>query len=62
LPDCPAPERPRLALIDGALPFDNPANVAVFLERDDVLRLYVRALEATITCFRREQKTAKGKE
>lgn len=55
LPDCPAPARPALARIDGALPFDAPANVAAFLERDDVLRLHVRALEATITCYQRKK-------
>jgi hypothetical protein len=55
LPDCPAPARPALARIDGALPFDAPANVAAFLERDDVLRLHVRALEDTITCYRRKR-------
>jgi hypothetical protein len=49
-PDCPAPARPALARIDGTLPFDAPANVAAFLERDDVLRLHVRALEETIAC------------
>ena len=53
LPDCPAPPRPALAPIDGALPFDAPANVAAFLERDDILRLHVRALEDTITCYQR---------
>jgi hypothetical protein len=52
LPDCPAPARPALPRVDGALPFDAPGNVGAFLERDDMLRLHVRALEDTISCFR----------
>jgi hypothetical protein len=55
LPDCPAPARPALAVVDGALPFDAPANVAAILERDDALRLHVLALEATIACYRRQR-------
>jgi hypothetical protein len=63
LPDCPAPARPTLARIDGALPFDAPANVAAVLERDDALRLHVEGLEATIACYQRDQAgQAKGDE
>jgi hypothetical protein len=60
LPDCPAPARPALAPIDGALPFDSPANISTFLERDDVIRFYVQGLEATINCYQRrgDQKPA----
>ena len=53
LPDCPAPARPYLPRIDGSLPFDAPDNVAAFLERDDVLREFVKALEDALVCFRR---------
>jgi hypothetical protein len=61
LPDCPAPARPVLARIDGALPFDAPGNVAAFLERDDALRLHVQGLEATIACYRHSKaEPAKG--
>jgi hypothetical protein len=53
LPDCPAPDAPRLPPINGALPFDAPANIAALLERDDVMRAYIKGLDAAITCFRR---------
>lgn len=55
LPDCPAPESPRLPRIDGALPFDAPANIAAMLERDDVLRAHIKGQGAAIECFRRER-------
>ena len=54
LPDCPAPERPDLPQIDGHLPFDAPRNIAAILERDDVLRLHIKALGAALECFRRQ--------
>jgi hypothetical protein len=56
LPDCPAPARPRLVPVNGALPFDAPANVAALLERDDTLRLHVQALEAVITCYSKDKR------
>jgi hypothetical protein len=59
VPDCPAPERPQLPPYDGSLPLDAPENVEALLERDDILRLHIEALEATITCYRRKPK---GKE
>jgi hypothetical protein len=58
-PDCPAPERPHLPAYDGNLPFDAPENIEAMLERDDLLRLHIEALESTITCYRRKPK---GKE
>lgn len=54
LPDCPAPARPALPRIDGALPFDAPGNVKVLLERDDLLRGHVQALEDALGCYRRQ--------
>lgn len=53
LPDCPAPERPRLPLINGDLPFDSPENIKAFLERDDIMRAYIKGLEAAVGCYRR---------
>lgn len=53
LPDCPAPERPLLPLINGGLPFDSPENIESFLERDDIMRAYIKGLEAAVTCYRR---------
>lgn len=53
LPDCPVPERPALPRIIGAIPFDAPENIAVFLERDDIMRAYIKGLEAAVGCFRR---------
>lgn len=53
LPDCPTPEAPRLPRINGSLPFDAPANVKILLERDDILRAYIKGLNATVQCFRR---------
>jgi hypothetical protein len=59
VPDCPAPERPQLPPYDGSLPFDAPENVEALLERDDNLRLHIDALEATITCYRRQKPQGK---
>ena len=53
LPDCPAPDTPRLPLIDGALPLDSPVNIKALLERDDIMRFYISGLNAAISCFRR---------
>lgn len=61
LPDCPAPARPALPILDGALPFDAPVNVGAFLERDDLYRQHITALEAAITCFRRQNPTEEQK-
>lgn len=57
--DCPAPERPALPRIDGALPLDAPRNVAAILERDDLFRAYATALEDALRCFRRQNTEAK---
>lgn len=54
LPDCPAPARPELPFIDGVLPFDSPENIKILLERDDILRFYIKGLEATVICFSRK--------
>jgi hypothetical protein len=50
--ECPAPTRPALPLINGALPFDHPENIEALLERDDVFRAYIQGLEAAIECYR----------
>lgn len=60
LPDCPAPARPALPRIDGALPFDAPGNVAAILERDDTFRQHITALEAALACFRRQNPTGEN--
>lgn len=51
LPDCPAPEAPALPPLDGTLAFDSPENVAVIMERDDILRRYVDGLRAALRCY-----------
>lgn len=53
LPDCPAPARPVLPLLDGALPFDAPLNMDVLLRRDDLIRQYLKGLEASVFCYQR---------
>jgi len=53
LPDCPAPARPALPRLNGGLPFDAPANVAALMERDDILRLHVKAQEAALNCYQK---------
>ena len=54
LPDCPAPDRPRLPQVNGGLPFDAPENINTFLERDDIMRAYIKGLEAAVLCARRD--------
>lgn len=49
---CPAPARPELPRIDGALPLDSPANIEALMTRDDLLRQYIRGLEATVDCYK----------
>lgn len=56
LPDCPAPERPLLPPVNGEAPFDAPVNVKAFLERDDIMRAYIKGLEAALACSRRNTK------
>ena len=62
LPACPSPGKPRLAQLDGTLPFDAPANIQVLLERDDSMRGYVKGLEATVTCYQTQSTPPKAKE
>lgn len=62
LPDCPSPERPRLPLINGDLPFDSPENIKIFLERDDIMRVYIKGLEAAALCYRRNSIQGEPKE
>lgn len=50
--ECPVPEAPALPAVDGAAPFDGPANVSTLLERDDLLRGYIESLRAVIDCYR----------
>ena len=49
---CPVPARPELPRIDGALPLDGPANIEALMTRDDLLRQYIRGLEATVDCYK----------
>lgn len=53
LPDCPAPTPPVLPVLDAALPLDNPENLETLLIRDDVIRAYLRGLEAAVNCYKR---------
>ncbi len=48
---CPAPEAPFLPLLNANLPLDGLFNVGILLERDDILRQYIQALLASITCY-----------
>ncbi|CAK7024800.1 MAG: hypothetical protein DELT_02536 [Desulfovibrio sp.] len=48
LPASPAPQKPELPQIDGALPLDHPHNVDVLLERDDIMRALIKALYAAL--------------
>ncbi len=55
---CPEPGIPVLPLVDGEQSFENKANLAVFMERDDILRSHIRALGRTINCYRAQTKGA----
>lgn len=54
LPDCPAPASPVLPLMDGGQPFDAPDNVSVLMRRDDILRFYIKGLQAAIICYQKQ--------
>lgn len=49
---CPVPARPELPRIDGTLPLDGPANIEALMTRDDLMRQYIRGLEATVDCYK----------
>jgi hypothetical protein len=48
---CASPSAPELPLVDGDRAFDDPANVAALLERDNRLRRYISGLRAAIACY-----------
>lgn len=52
VPECPAPARPVLPVVDGTLPLDSSNNAEALLERDDTLRAYIKGLEATTACYK----------
>lgn len=52
--ECPAPPRPELPELDPSLPLDSPANVEALMIRDDALRGYIRGLESSMDCYRRQ--------
>lgn len=52
--ECPAPERPELPVITGALPLDHSENVETLMERDDMLRQYIQGLQDCVECYRRQ--------
>lgn len=54
---CPAPDRPLLPPVNGALPFDSPENVSVLMERDDIYRTYAAGLEAAVKCYKVQTET-----
>jgi hypothetical protein len=54
LPDCPAPDRPILPLLDPALPLDSLGNVEILLSRDDMMRRYIGGLAAAVRCYSQE--------
>ena len=51
--DCPSPHKPVLPFIDGEVPLDSLRNIEIFLERDDLMRSYIKGLEATVQCYQR---------
>lgn len=48
---CPEPAAPVLPLVDGGGTFDAPAAWAVLMERDDVMRAYIKGLRRTVDCY-----------
>ncbi|MDD2966755.1 MAG: hypothetical protein PHN64_04590 [Desulfovibrionaceae bacterium] len=54
LPDCPAPEVPLLPPLEGAVPLDSPQNIDLLMQRDDSIRRYVAGLQASISCYQRQ--------
>lgn len=57
---CPVPARPELPRIDGTLPLDGPGNIEALMARDDLLRQYIRGLEATVDCYREQTRETDG--
>lgn len=55
--ECPAPERPQLPAVSGTLPLDHPDNVEALMERDDIMRQYMHALEDCVDCYHRQTHT-----
>lgn len=51
LPDCPAPSPPTLPPLNGMVSFDAPENIAILMERDDIVRRYVDGLCAALRCY-----------
>lgn len=56
LPDCPAPVAPTLPPLDPMALLDSPENGELLMQRDDLLRQHIAAQQATITCYRKENK------
>ena len=56
----PAPARPELPRIDETLPLDDPANIEALMTRDDLLRQYIRGLEATVGCYQEQTRETDG--
>ena len=54
--ECPAPQAPVLPELDAALFLDDPANIDPLLERDDLLRQYIKGLRATVRCYESQTK------
>ncbi len=54
LAECPAPSAPALPALDPSLPLDSPANVEALMIRDDALRGYIRGLESSMDCYRKQ--------
>lgn len=57
---CPAPARPELPRIDGALPLDSPANIEALMTRDDMMRQYIHGLESAVECYQAQTRETDG--
>lgn len=57
---CPAPARPELPRIDGALPLDGPANIEALMTRDDMMRQYIHGLESAVECYQAQTRETDG--
>ena len=52
---CPAPEAPDLPALSVALFLDAPDNTGILLERDDLVRRYIKGLRDAIRCYQSQE-------
>lgn len=49
--NCPSPPKPELPKLDEKKYIEDPINIEILMYRDDIMRLYINALQETIICY-----------